>query len=219
MRWIKGTAKQGLHRASWDLKLSPPDPINLSQPAFKPPWAGDAVGPLVAPGNYSVALYLAHEGTLVLQGAPQAFKVKPVSNSVTDFNAVATFQQKTSELSRQISSAGRKLNEAGDRLKHLKAALLETPKASEKLFADWNQLQLGLAELQSRLYGDSVRRSLDESISPSIRIILCGMPLAKSWACFENDDVVTKTPLFAPKPIRLPANAWIAGRPIEFSGE
>jgi len=170
VRWIKGSAKEGLHRVNWDLKLSAPDPINLTQPAFKPPWAGDAEGPLVAPGNYSVTLYVAHNGTLESQGTPQTFKVKPVTNTATtDFNVVAAFQAKTSELSRQISTAGRKLSEAGNRLKHIKAALLETPQATEKQFADLIQLEQDLAELQNRLYGDAVRQSLNESASPSIR--------------------------------------------------
>ena len=170
IRWIKSSAKKGLHRANWDLKLSPPDPINLTQPAFKPPWAGDAEGPLVAPGTYSVALYVVHNGLLKAQGAPQTFKVKPVPTTApnTDFNAIAAFQEKTSELSRQISSAGRKLGEAGNRLRYMKAAILETPKAIPKLFADLNQLQQNLAELQKRLYGDPIRQRLNENSSPSI---------------------------------------------------
>ena len=155
---------------SWDLKLSPPDPINLTQPAFKPPWAGDAEGPLVAPGTYSVALYVVHNGLLKAQGTPQAFKVKPVPTTApnTDFNAIAAFQEKTSELSRQISSAGRKLGEAGNRLRYMKAAILETPKAIPKLFAELNQLQQNLAELQKRLYGDPIRQRLNENSLPSI---------------------------------------------------
>ncbi len=171
IRWIKGSAKKGLHRANWDLKISPPDPIKLTQPAFKPPWAGDAQGPLVAPGNYYVELYIAHKGVLKSQGEPQEFKVKPVASKTAnvDFNAIAAFQQKTSELSRQISGASRKLKEAGNRIKHIKAALLETPKATQKLFAELNQLQQNLAELQKRLNGDPIRQSLNENSSPSIR--------------------------------------------------
>ena len=171
IRWIKGSAKKGLHRANWDLKLPPPDPINLTQPAFKPPWAGDAEGPLVAPGNYSVTLYVVHNGLLKAQGEPQKFKVKPVPTTApnTDFKAIAEFQAKTSELSRQISSAGRKLGEAGNRLRYMNAAILETPKATPKLFADLNQLEQKLAELQKRLYGDPIKRALNENTSPSIQ--------------------------------------------------
>ncbi len=171
IRWINGTAKKGLHRANWDLKLPAPDPIELSEPEFRPPWAGDAEGPLVAPGKYSVELFVAHNGNLASQGAAQEFTVKPVPNTVegTDFKAVAEFQQKTSELSRQLSSAGRQLGEAGNRLKHMKAALLETPKANPGLFEQLNVLDKKLSDLRTDLYGDPIRQKFNEATEPSIQ--------------------------------------------------
>jgi len=187
LRWIKGSTSKGLHRANWDLRLPPPDPINLTQPAFKPPWAGDAEGPLVAPGNYSVALYVVHNGTLKAQGESQKFTVKPVQNTApnTDFKVIAEFQAKTSELSRQISSAGRILGEAANRLRYMKAAILETPKATPKLFADLNQLEQQLAELRKRLYGDPIRQSLNENASPSIQSRV-GHVAYGHWATRQN---------------------------------
>jgi len=171
VRWLKGATAEGLHRTSWDLKRSPPNPINFNQPAFKPPWVGDAEGPMVAPGQYQVSLYLAHDGKLTAQGDPQAFTVKPVASDrpQAELEAVAAFQAKTSELSRQVASAGRKLSEAENRLSHMQAALLQTPKASQQLFADLKQLDNQLADLQHRLNGDAVRYQLNESTTPSIR--------------------------------------------------
>ena len=171
VRWVKGTTKKGLHRASWDLRLPPPDPINLTVPAFKPPWAGNAQGPLAAPGSYNVALFIMHKGELKSQGAPQKFNVKPVptTTSGTDFKAVAAFQQKTSELSRQISSASKKLGEANDRIKHMKVALLETPKATPELFARLNSLKERATALQTRLSGNRIHQKFNESTAPSIR--------------------------------------------------
>lgn len=171
VRWIKGSAKKGMHRANWDLRLPAPDPISLSQPAFKPPWAGDPEGPLAAPGNYNVALFVAHNGMLKAQGEPQKFTVKPVPSIATntDFKTIAEFQAKTREMLRQISSAGRTMGEASNRIRHMKAALLETPKATQKLFADLNQLEQQLAELRKRLYGDPVRQRLNENAAPSIQ--------------------------------------------------
>ncbi|NNK74828.1 MAG: hypothetical protein HKP42_02070 [Maribacter sp.] len=170
VRWIKGTAKKGLHRTSWDLRLSPPDPINLTVPAFKPPWAGDAQGPLATPGIYSAELFIAHNGVLKSQGTRQQFKVKPVPTvpSGTDFKALAEFQQKTSELARQISSASKKIGEAKDRIRHMKAALLQTPKATTELFEQLNQLEENAAALQKQLTGDPIRQKFNESTVPSI---------------------------------------------------
>lgn len=171
IRWIKGTSKKGLHRANWDLKLPAPDPIELTEPEFRPPWAGDAEGPLVAPGKYTVELFIAHNGNLHSQGSSQGFTVKPVSNIVagTEFNVVADFQQKTSELSRKLSSAGRKLGEADNRLKYMKAALLETPKANLELFKRMNALDKKRTDLRALLYGDPIRQKFNEATAPSIQ--------------------------------------------------
>lgn len=187
VRWIKGSAKKGMHRANWDLRLPAPDPISLSQPAFKPPWAGDPEGPLAAPGNYNVALFVAHNGMLKAQGEPQKFTVKPVPSIATntDFKTIAEFQAKTREMLRQISSAGRTMGEASNRIRHMKAALLETPKATQKLFSDLNQLEQQLAELRKRLYGDPVRQRLNENAAPSIQSRV-GHVAYGHWATTQN---------------------------------
>jgi photosystem II stability/assembly factor-like uncharacterized protein len=170
IRWIEGASQKGLHRINWDLKLPAPDPINLSTPAFKPPWAGDAKGPLAAPGKYTVELFIEHNGNLESHGTPQTFTVKPVPTAApgTDFKVVADFQQKTSALMREISGAGRKISEAGERLRYIEAALKQTPKATREHFAKYNELKVELAGLRMRLWGDPIRQSFNESTLPSI---------------------------------------------------
>ena len=170
VRWIDGAAGKGLHRVSWDLRYSAPDPVDLRKPDFVPPWVGDPQGPLAAPGTYSVTLYILHEGVLEAQGAPQGFRVKPVNTapSDTDFEVVAAFQQTTGELSRQISGARRQMEEADQRLRHIQAALTRTPKAAPELFAAVNNLEKQLSGLRMHLSGDPARQRLNESMVPSI---------------------------------------------------
>lgn len=170
IRWIKGSASKGLHRTAWDLRLPAPDPINLTQPAFKPPWVGDAEGPIVAPGNYSVELYVVFEGKLTKQGEAQSFKIKEVPNidARIDQSEVAAFKKKTSDLQRELSSASRKLGEVSERLRYIKAALLQTPTANENHFANYEQLETQLMALRKRLNGNRTKQQLNESTSPSI---------------------------------------------------
>ena len=170
IRWIEGANKKGLHRTDWDLRHPAPHPINLSTPSFKPPWAGDAEGPLVAPGNYTVELFIEHNGNLQSQGEAQAFAVKPVPTapSSTDFQAVASFQKKTSDLMREVSSAGRKLSEINERFRYINAALKQTPKATTQHFDQYQQLKEKLADLQMRLWGNPILQQKNESTSPSI---------------------------------------------------
>ncbi|MEH6680783.1 MAG: glycosyl hydrolase [Sediminicola sp.] len=170
IRWIEGAGRKGLHRINWDLRISPPDPIELEEPAFKPPWAGDPEGPLAAPGTYNVELFVLHNGTLRSQGAPREFLVKPAPNMMdgTDLNAVAQFQHKTSALWGSVSGASEKIQEIGDNLRHIKAALLQTPKASHGLFERFGSLEKKLTDLRMRLRGGSVLDKMNEATSPSI---------------------------------------------------
>lgn len=170
IRWIKGEAKEGLHRANWDLKLSPPDPIDLSTPDFVPPWAGDAEGPLAAPGKYSVSLYTLQNGNLQQVGTPQEFRLKPTPNTPSDidFETVAKFQEQTNALLKDMYSASAKMREVGNRIRYMKAALLETPKANAALFAGLKTLETKLAELRERLYGHPIKNKFNEASVPSI---------------------------------------------------
>ena len=169
VRWIEGSSKKGMNRVNWDLRFSPPNPINLSRPAFQPPWAGTPQGPLVEPGTYSAELYVLNNGSLQSQGTPQKFMVKPVIEmSANDLKTTASFNQKTRELSRRISGANRKLGEAGEKLRFMKAALKETAKASPDLFETLVALNNNLTDLRMQLTGDRVLRQMNESSTPSI---------------------------------------------------
>ncbi len=171
VRWIEGPGGKGLHRVSWDLRYPAPNPINLSTPSFQPPWAGDPKGPLAPPGDYTVQVYLEHDGEMTAQGTPQTFTVKPIpaTASDVDFAAVAEFQMETSELMRRVSSAGQQMGEASERLRYLKAALPQTPKAKPEHFAKWQELQKELADLRMRLWSDPARSGMNESTSPGIQ--------------------------------------------------
>lgn len=168
IRWLEGPAKKGLHRINWDLRLSPPDPIDLKVPDFKPPWAGEDKGPLAAPGAYKVQLYTLFEGRLEQQGTSQDFSVKPVSKA-KEYTQVALFQKETAALSRQVSAAGQKLVEVREQLRYINAALVKTPKGPQSLFTRLEALKSGLSELSTKLNGNRVKQAKDEAISPSIR--------------------------------------------------
>lgn len=168
VRWIEGKAQKGVHRVNWDLRLPAPNPINLSVPAFQPPWASSPKGPLVAPGMYSVELFVLTDGKLESQGAKQVFEVKPVHYPENNYAEVASFQLKTSQLSRKTSAAARQLNEVQTKLTHIKAALLKTPSATAALFAQQALLSKQLVELRAMLQGDQARNAKDEPSSPSI---------------------------------------------------
>ena len=170
VRWVEGPAKTGLHRISWDLRRPAPDPVEFPAGGFVPPWAGPSLGTLAAPGSYQVELFLLSRAGLQSLGTPQEFTVKPVPTAPadTDFDVVVAFQLEASELMRRVAGAGEELGNARERLRYMRAALVETPNADPELFTRMDELTAALAELQMQLNGDPARGQLREASVPSI---------------------------------------------------
>ncbi|MFY0686220.1 MAG: glycosyl hydrolase [Cyclobacteriaceae bacterium] len=169
IRWIEGNNKAGIQRVSWDLRYPAPQPIRLIKPAFQPPWAGDPVGPMVAPGNYAVELFVENNGQLTSMGEPQTFRVKPIpALGELDFGAVSLFQQQTRGLMLETTASGQQLSEANERLTYIQEGLRQTPDITEAHFKTWTDLNRKLADLRHLLYGDPARGGLDQSRLPGI---------------------------------------------------
>jgi photosystem II stability/assembly factor-like uncharacterized protein len=170
VRWIEGPAKAGLHRVNWDLRGPSPDPVDLRPPGFRAPWDVPPTGPLAAPGRYTAELVVVSASGVRRVGAPRSFEVKPVPTAPagTNFAAVAAFQEQTAELRRQVEAAEAKVREVREQLRHMRAALLQSPRANTDLFARMDSVTKALAGISVRLSGDPARQSLDESDTPSI---------------------------------------------------
>jgi hypothetical protein len=104
-------------------------------------------------------------------GEPQQFEVKPVPGAVLptpDYGEVASFQEKTLELLREALGAAEELRRASDRLRHMRKALVQTPRAKATLFASMDEIEAELASLRVRLMDDRVRGRLNEPSVPSV---------------------------------------------------
>jgi hypothetical protein len=170
VRWIEGSAKAGVHRVSWDLRGPDPNPIDLSPPGFQPPWDDSPKGPLLAPGRYSAELMVVSASGVRRLGSAQSFEVKPVPTLApgTDVAAVVAFQQEAAELMRRLGAAGGELGRIREQLRHMRAALLRTPRAEPTLHARVDSLGRAVSALELRLYGHPVRQRLSESDVPSL---------------------------------------------------
>jgi photosystem II stability/assembly factor-like uncharacterized protein len=182
VQWVEGPANEGLHRVAWDLRRPAPDAIDLSPAGWSPPWASDPRGPLAPPGAYTAQLHLMDDEGLTPLGEQRSFQVVavPTLPQGTDPVAVAAFQQETADFARTLEAASGRLGEARTKLRHMRAALLRTPRADSALFADMEQVERALAELGERLGGDPVRGRMDVASSPGIA--------GRMWRVMEHWD-------------------------------
>ncbi|NNF39376.1 MAG: glycosyl hydrolase [Gemmatimonadetes bacterium] len=163
-------AREGVHRVTWDLRHPAPDPVSFFTPSFRPPWVGEAEGPLAAPGRYSAQLVVVSGREVREVGSRQAFEVRPVPTvpAGTDLVAVAEFHARTADLQRAISIASSEMGQASERIRFMREALGRTPTAPPSLYTELDALERTIADFRLRLQGDPVRGSLSQSSVPSI---------------------------------------------------
>ncbi|MDX1501921.1 MAG: glycosyl hydrolase, partial [Thermoanaerobaculia bacterium] len=124
VRRFTGPAGAGLHRVTWDLRYPPPDPASLTPPV-RHAFSSDPMGPMVAPGSYTVSLSSWHRGAMTELAGPVPLEVEAtgtVTLPAPDRAAALAFERQAAELQRRVMGAGRLANELDDRIAHLRKA-------------------------------------------------------------------------------------------------
>ena len=171
VRQVSAESGKGLHRSAWDLRLPPPDPINLADTGDKPYWMPDPVGPMVIPGKYTARMAVERDGMLQETGEPQAFNVKSLEASpeiTADRAALQAFQIKVAGLQRAVFGSSAAIAELQNRIAHVRAAIVETPSAGEAERDVLQQLTAGLADVGDTIHGDSTIGGRNEPVPMSI---------------------------------------------------
>jgi len=171
IRQIEGDAEEGLHRTAWDLRLPPTDPVTLESPEFRPYWESPPRGPLAVHGDYSVTLAKREGGKLIVLAGPESFTVKSLPQSPetsSDPAAVQAFQRKAGELYRAVQGAAAHVAELDNRIAHLKAAVPDTPRATEVDEQSLREFAARLADIGVALNGDSAVSSRNEPVAWSV---------------------------------------------------
>ncbi|HJV89218.1 MAG TPA: hypothetical protein VJ623_02850 [Holophagaceae bacterium] len=169
LRQLTGPAKAGLQRMVWDLRRSSPEPITLKGKEEADPWDENLNGALVPPGTYRAQLGLRVDGILRSVAAPVTFEVRPLpGRSAEELPAATTFQASASELLRQAHQVAASLQEALDRVAHVRKALQETPGLAPELIARAKALDLRLRDLQVQVRGDGVKAAYQEPPHPGL---------------------------------------------------
>jgi hypothetical protein len=170
VRQVSAESGKGVHRSAWDLRLPPPDPINLSGEG-RSPWAPDPVGPLVLPGQYTARLATEQNGVLQETGEAQSFVVKPLEASeeiTNDRRALQAFQITVADLQRAVAGSGAAMAEIENRIAHVRAAIVETPSAGEAERSVLQDITTRLADISVAIHGDSTIGGRNEPVPMSI---------------------------------------------------
>jgi len=170
VRQVSASSDKGLQRSAWDLRLPPPDPINLAE-TDRSPWMPDPVGPMVLPGEYTARLATLQNGVLNETGESQTFTVKPLEASpeiTNDRRALQAFQIKVAGLQRAVAGSSAAMAELQNRIAHVRVAIVETPAAGDAERDVLQQLTTRLADVEVAISGDSTIGGRNEPVPMSI---------------------------------------------------
>ncbi|MEL6302083.1 MAG: glycosyl hydrolase [Pseudomonadota bacterium] len=171
VRRVAGKTGKGLHRTAWDLRLPPPNPIDLSGGGDRPYWQSEPMGPMVLPGIYSAELAVVRDGVMTSVGEPQSFTVKSLESSpeiTADRAALQAFQIEVADLHRATIGSTRAIGELENRIAYIRAAILQTPSVDRGQLAGVTNLANQLADIRVQLNGDATIASRNEPTPMSI---------------------------------------------------
>jgi hypothetical protein len=177
VRRLTGPVTAGFQRVAWNLRYPSAEPVLLNGPP-RSPWAEPPLGPMVAPGIYTVSLAKRVDGRITPLGDPQSFEAVPLGNATLPAahrEDVLAFQRSTARLQRAVLGAIQAAREARQRLDHLAEALDQTPGADPGLAERTRSLKDALTSITDVLTGDAVVRKYNEPVPLSIRQRVAGV--------------------------------------------
>lgn len=177
VRRLDGPVKAGIHRVAWNLRYPSVSPTQLEVPKYIDPWDRPPEGPLVVPGQFTVSIAKHVDGKITPLSQPQTFDVQSLglaSLPAKDRKELLAFQQKAGQLQRAVMGTEKVVNEALRRIKFIKKALSDTPKAPPELNRKANQLEHKLLDAKIVLSGDNVKtdRRFYEPVHPPLTLRL-----------------------------------------------
>jgi len=175
VRQLKEAPKKGLYRITWDCRYSSPGPVSFVTRDPSNPYDVPETGALAMPGKYSVSLSKFEDGKLTALAGPVTFVVKSLNWQVAeaqDMKKLAEFARKTTSLRRAVAGAASYHQELNERIKFIKAALLETPGITNEVVKEVHDIELTLKKINTDLNGDQslARREFETPPTVSSRI-------------------------------------------------
>ncbi len=168
---IEGPVTAGFHRVAWDLRYPPSNPTELKPPPDDNPFVDRPLGPLAAPGTYTVSMARRVRGEVTPIGEAQRFEAVPLNITTLptrDREALEAMERKTARLQRAVLGSVRAAKEAQTRLDYIEKALLDTPEADAALSEQARRIEARLKDLVTTLSGDSTIARRNEPTPPSI---------------------------------------------------
>ena len=168
VRKLRAPATAGLHRITWDLRYPAVNPTNLRDAG---PTSSGPSSTFAMPGNYQVFLSKNVNGEESKLTDAVMFTAKVIGNATLpakDHAALLAFQKQVRELNRAVNAASSVIREVVDKVRHFRVALKSVRTDESELLAEIKDLEMKVNEIQRKMFGDRMLRSLDIDAEPGL---------------------------------------------------
>lgn len=142
IRKVNAEAEKGLHRVTWDLRLSSSRALSSG--------SSDDVGPLASPGIYNATLFSNANGETRKLTDAVSFNVKPLSYGTIEGSVSP---QERSTMMIDVSDLRRRLSTANSKIDHLKAQLKSFRVALDRSTAVTGDSEIRFEQLRQEIFG------------------------------------------------------------------
>jgi hypothetical protein len=169
IRDLTVSGKAGMHRATWDLRLSPPY-INTKAQGT----TGQPTGPFVLPGRYVARLTIVGNDTLMSQSVETPVTVKPdplVSLTPAEYRALWEMRVSSSAQQAKVQAVVRTAEQLKDQITEVKAAL-KTGTAPDSLAKQVEAIEKEVDDILLKVrgrQGPGANDVDDKTFAPSIQ--------------------------------------------------
>jgi len=170
VRKIKSSPKYGMNRAVWDFRYAATTPVRLNQEKVGRYGEGSS-GPLALPGKYYVSMHKNVNGVFTELVKATPFECQLLNTATlpaADKEALLDFETKVNELRRVVRASASILNEAKNQLKHMKAAVQQTPGLPNGMMETIKSLEKQMNTLSIQIYGDHSLSKREFETAPAI---------------------------------------------------
>jgi hypothetical protein len=171
VRRLKAPAKKGLQRMVWDFRYSSTSPIDFTPFDESFAFSSPDMGQMALPGTYKVSMSKFEDGKYSQLTEPVSFRTVALgaaSLPAEDQKAVASFSSKLAGFKRVVDGTDEYRRELVNRVKYLKAAVIQTPGASLDISTQLSALEKRLNAVNVPLNGDATRARREFETTPSV---------------------------------------------------
>jgi len=165
---VKGTAKKGLNRKSWNLQIASDDPIRLEARPSQQSWFGGG-GYQVTPGNYTVTMVQVDAGKETILDGPKDFEVKrlmepTIKGASTD--EIVAFRNEFQVFKNDLADSNAKLSKAKKYSSAFMKAFERADRQPSELLNEIYAYRKDVRMLDKKMNGSQSRGEVGEKNDP-----------------------------------------------------